>query len=274
MSTPGSIGGREGPAARDAGRQRPGMLDPRLLRSSALRERVSRAGRPTSPPGWRARLLHAVPPGDPTVRGVRHDQNAGASRPRPHLVPAGSGSAPAARLPAPVLSWLVAAASTWPEPLVLVAAAALLVAESGTLVGMALPGTTLLVALGLWSHLAPGVLVPSIVAAAAGTVAGGTSWPGWPGPGRPGRRRWCCWGTASDQACSPGSAGCRSSCSCSLWGRSPWCRGAAGLVGAAASHASLRTLSGRFPPEALRARWQSPCRAPRPGTLLPRRRLA
>jgi membrane-associated protein len=71
-----------------------------------------------------------------------------------------------------LLDALRSATAGWPVPLVLAVAAALLVVESGTLVGMALPGTTLLVALGLWAHVVPGSLVPAIVAAAVGTVAG------------------------------------------------------------------------------------------------------
>lgn len=63
-------------------------------------------------------------------------------------------------------------AASWPVPAVLAAAAALLVVESGTLVGMALPGTTLLVAVGLWAHGAPAALVPAVLVTATATVTG------------------------------------------------------------------------------------------------------
>ncbi|NMH82383.1 hypothetical protein HF577_35510 [Pseudonocardia xinjiangensis] len=78
------------------------------------------------------------------------------------------------RLPwaAIVLTALLDALASLPAPLVLVVAALVLVAESGTLVGIALPGSTLLVALGLWSHTAPDALLPAIAVAAAGTVTG------------------------------------------------------------------------------------------------------
>jgi membrane-associated protein len=66
-----------------------------------------------------------------------------------------------------VLNALLDAAATWPVPAVLAAAGALLVAESGTLVGLALPGATLLVALGVWSLTAPHALVPAVVVSAA-----------------------------------------------------------------------------------------------------------
>lgn len=62
--------------------------------------------------------------------------------------------------------------STLPATSVIGVVALLLVVESGTLVGVALPGTTLLVGLGLWSYTAPGTLLPAIAAAAAGTVLG------------------------------------------------------------------------------------------------------
>lgn len=71
-----------------------------------------------------------------------------------------------------MLNALLETAGGWPVPLVVGIAAVLLVVESGTLVGMVLPGTTLLVALGLWSHAAPGALVPATAAAATATVAG------------------------------------------------------------------------------------------------------
>jgi membrane-associated protein len=71
-----------------------------------------------------------------------------------------------------VLSAFLDAAVSWPVPVVLAVACALLIVESGTLAGMALPGTTLLVALGLWSLTAPHALVPSVVGAAGATVTG------------------------------------------------------------------------------------------------------
>ena len=74
--------------------------------------------------------------------------------------------------PAAVLTDLLATVATWPPPVVLTVASALLTVESGALVGILLPGSTLLVALGLWSHTAPHVLVPAVVSAAAATVAG------------------------------------------------------------------------------------------------------
>lgn len=71
-----------------------------------------------------------------------------------------------------MLTLLLETLRGWPAPIVLVVAAVVLTAESGTLAGVALPGTTLLVALGLWSHAAPGVLVPAIAVSAAATVTG------------------------------------------------------------------------------------------------------
>ena len=71
-----------------------------------------------------------------------------------------------------VLTTLLDTVAGWPIPVVLTVASALLIVESGALVGILLPGSTLLVALGLWSHTAPHVLVPAVVAAAAATVTG------------------------------------------------------------------------------------------------------
>ncbi|MFC4946957.1 hypothetical protein [Pseudonocardia sp. GCM10023141] len=71
-----------------------------------------------------------------------------------------------------MLTTILDAAAGWPVPLVLAAAALLLMVESGTLFGMVLPGTTVLVALGLWTHVAPGALVPTVVVAATATVTG------------------------------------------------------------------------------------------------------
>ncbi len=104
----------------------------------------------------------------------------------------------ALRLPRPpgVLTALLETVATWPAAVVLVVAAMVLVVESGTLVGVALPGTTLLVALGLWSHIRPDALVPAIAMSAAATVTGahigwwrGRSGHGVPALGGDGRRR-------------------------------------------------------------------------------------
>jgi membrane-associated protein len=85
-----------------------------------------------------------------------------------------------------VLTALLDAAAGWPVPVVLAVAAALLVVESGTLVGMALPGTTLLVGLGLWTHTEPDALPLAIAVAAAATVTGAHLgwWCGRAGPSR------------------------------------------------------------------------------------------
>ncbi|MHA6620177.1 DedA family protein [Pseudonocardia sp. DLS-67] len=83
-----------------------------------------------------------------------------------------------------MLTALLHAAAGWSAPVVLAVSCAVLVVESGTLVGMALPGSTLLVALGLWSLTAPHALVPAIAASALGTVAGAHLgwWRGRAGP--------------------------------------------------------------------------------------------
>jgi membrane-associated protein len=76
-------------------------------------------------------------------------------------------------LPPPaVLTALLDAAAAWPVPVVLAVAGVVLAAESGTLVGVFLPGSTLLVALGLWSLGAPHALLPAVVTAAVCTVTG------------------------------------------------------------------------------------------------------
>lgn len=105
----------------------------------------------------------------------------------------------ALRLPLPpgVLTTLLDTIAHWPAAAVLVVAAMVLVAESGTLIGVALPGTTLLVALGLWSNIRPDALLPAIVVAAAATVTGAhIGWwrgrsgrAGHPALGRDGRHR-------------------------------------------------------------------------------------
>lgn len=83
-----------------------------------------------------------------------------------------------------MLTGLLHAAAAWPVPVVLAVAGALLVVESGTLVGMALPGITLLVALGLWSLSAPHALVPAVATSAVATVVGANLgwWRGRCGP--------------------------------------------------------------------------------------------
>jgi membrane-associated protein len=71
-----------------------------------------------------------------------------------------------------VLTAVLDAVSAWPVPVVLAVASALLIVESGSLVGILLPGTTLLVALGLWTLTAPAALPPAVAVAAAATVTG------------------------------------------------------------------------------------------------------
>ena len=71
-----------------------------------------------------------------------------------------------------MLTTLLDAAAELPALAVFAVAAVLLVIESGTLAGMALPGTTLLVALGLWAHLVPDALPAALTVAAAATVTG------------------------------------------------------------------------------------------------------
>jgi membrane-associated protein len=71
-----------------------------------------------------------------------------------------------------VLTALLDAAAALPVPAVLTVAAALLLMESGMLAGIALPGTTVLVALGLWSHGVPHALPAVVAIGAAATVAG------------------------------------------------------------------------------------------------------
>jgi len=71
-----------------------------------------------------------------------------------------------------VLTAILDAVAAWPVPVVLGVASALLIVESGSLVGILLPGTTLLVALGLWTLTAPHALAVAVVAAAAATVTG------------------------------------------------------------------------------------------------------
>lgn len=91
-----------------------------------------------------------------------------------------------------MLTALLHTTAAWPVALVLAVAGTLLVAESGTLVGLALPGATLLVALGMWSLTAPHALVPAVVVSAVATVTGAHIgwWRGRRGPaiGRAPRR--------------------------------------------------------------------------------------
>jgi membrane-associated protein len=98
-----------------------------------------------------------------------------------------------------VLTALLDAAAALPVAAVLAVAAVLLVVESGMLVGMVLPGTTLLVALGLWSHAVPEALPATVVTAAAATVVGAhIGW--WRGRTRPQGRRWRALHTRAEQA--------------------------------------------------------------------------
>lgn len=71
-----------------------------------------------------------------------------------------------------MLSALLDAVAGWPAVPVLAVVAGVLVVESGTLAGLLLPGTTVTVALGLWTHAVPGALVPAIAVAAVATVTG------------------------------------------------------------------------------------------------------
>jgi membrane-associated protein len=98
-----------------------------------------------------------------------------------------------------VLTAVLAAAGALPAPAVLAVAAVLLVVESGTPVGMFLPGTTLLVALGLWVHIVPEALPAAPVVAAASTVAGAhIGW--WRSRNRTDRGRWPALDTRAEQA--------------------------------------------------------------------------
>jgi membrane-associated protein len=95
-----------------------------------------------------------------------------------------------------VLTALLGLAAGWPAPVVLGLVAALLLAESGTVAGVFLPGTTLLLGLGLWSDAAGVPSVPVIAVSATATVAGAhIGW--WQGR----RRR----GTTTDGSAAPTS---------------------------------------------------------------------
>ena len=76
----------------------------------------------------------------------------------------------------------------WPAAAVLAAAGALLLTESGTLVGLFLPGATTLVALGLWSS-ASGTPLPLVCAVAAAATVGGALHGFWRGR-RPSSAAW------------------------------------------------------------------------------------
>lgn len=71
-----------------------------------------------------------------------------------------------------MLSTLLEAAARCPAPVVLVLAVAVLAVESGTVLGTAVPGTTVAVALGLWSSLGGTSTAACAAAAALGTVTG------------------------------------------------------------------------------------------------------
>ena len=79
-----------------------------------------------------------------------------------------------------MLTTLLDTAAGWPLPAVLIVGALLLVVESGTLVGVLLPGTSVVVALGLWSEAVGMPLAVVSAVAATATVAGAhLSW--WQG---------------------------------------------------------------------------------------------
>jgi membrane-associated protein len=71
-----------------------------------------------------------------------------------------------------VLTTLLDRTAEWPTPMVLTLAGLLLLAESGTLVGLLLPGTTLLVTLGWWSAAAGLPAVAPLGVATVATVGG------------------------------------------------------------------------------------------------------
>jgi len=74
-----------------------------------------------------------------------------------------------------VLTTLLDTAAGWPVPVVLAVLATLLAVETGTLAGMAVPGTTVLVTAGLWSGTAGVPLVAVLLVAATATVTGALS---------------------------------------------------------------------------------------------------
>ncbi|MEJ3653754.1 hypothetical protein WEH80_12290 [Actinomycetes bacterium KLBMP 9759] len=71
-----------------------------------------------------------------------------------------------------VVTALLDTAAGWPVIAVLTVVGGLLVIESGTVFGVVLPGTTLLVALGIWVHVAGTAVGPAIAVAAVATVTG------------------------------------------------------------------------------------------------------
>ena len=87
-----------------------------------------------------------------------------------------------------MLSDLLDRFADWPAPLVLGAAALLLAAESGTVVGLFLPGLSTLVALGLWSSASGTPVALCAVVAASATVTGALT--GFLRGGRPAAGRW------------------------------------------------------------------------------------
>lgn len=74
-----------------------------------------------------------------------------------------------------MLTTLLDTAAGWPVPVVLAALATLLAFETGTLAGMAVPGTTVLVTAGLWSGTAGVPLTVVLLVAATATVTGALS---------------------------------------------------------------------------------------------------
>lgn len=76
-----------------------------------------------------------------------------------------------------MLSALLDAVGSWPAALVLAVAAVVLALESGVVVGVLLPGSTLLVALGVWSAASGTPAVLPIAVAAAASVLGALA--GW-----------------------------------------------------------------------------------------------
>jgi membrane-associated protein len=76
-----------------------------------------------------------------------------------------------------VLTTLLDRTAEWPAPMVLTLAGLVLLIESGTLVGLLLPGTTLLVTLGWWSAAAGLPAVAPLGVAAVATVGGALQ--GW-----------------------------------------------------------------------------------------------
>ena len=76
-----------------------------------------------------------------------------------------------------MLTALLDAVGNWPAALVLAVAAVVLALESGVVFGVLLPGSTLLVALGLWSAASGTPAVLAIAVAASASVLGALA--GW-----------------------------------------------------------------------------------------------